>query len=505
MLALALSALLAATPLTTGAMEQQSQRHILQEYERVGRRAPQVDATLSQAARTLARAALDDSPSGAVELIALTQALSDAGGADPSPRSYVIRAWARDHALGTLLDRKDFNQEPASHVGVGVAVDGERAAIVVLLAQRKATLQRFPRSFDKPGGGQSLCGELVPPLRWTEVYVTRPDGSVERPPLTRESGPSFCTRLLFPTEGRYTVELIGRGEKGPEVAALFLVDVGASRQQGKHERVVEPTTVEEARVAVLARINALRRAHGAQELSFDDTLNQVAQAYSERMAREGFFAHVAPDGSDLRGRLAAASAQRYRIAGENLGLASGPLAAHFGIEHSPGHRSNLLGSQFTHAGIGVAFQKVDGRDQVLLTEVFSSTGATAAVSEPVDPLHEAYQTLAGHRAARGLPPLERNPVLERIALDHARRALALDQPKVQLPGSKVHDRVFSTLEEAKSASVDFYVAESPALLPDSKSLGDRKNTAVGVGVVRGDSRTYGQGQYWMVVIYAATR
>jgi hypothetical protein len=53
--------------------------------------------------------------------------------------------------------------------------------------------------------------------------------------------------------------------------------------------------------------------------------------------------------------------------------------------------------------------------------------------------------------------------------------------------------------------VDVYVAESPSLLPDSKSLGERKNTLVGVGAVRGDSRTYGKGQYWMVVIYAATR
>jgi uncharacterized protein YkwD len=385
---------------------------------------------------------------------------------------------------------------------VGVAEEGERVSIVVLLAERKATLQRFPRTLDKPGPGQSLCGELTSPLRWAEVYVTRPDGTVDRPPLTRESGPSFCTRLLFPAQGRYSVEIIGRGERGPEVAALFVVDVGASRQRDERERVVEPTTVEDARIEVLTRINALRRAHGVRELVLDDTLNKVAQAYSDRMAREGFFAHVAPDGSDLRGRLAAASAA-YRTAGENLGMAAGPLAAHFGIEHSPGHRSNLLGSQFTHAGLGVTFQKVDGREQAILTEIFSAS-LTASVA-PTDPLQEAYERLAQHRAARGLPRLERNPVLERIAMDHARRALALEQPKVQLPGSKVHDRVFSALEDAKSASVDFYVAESPALLPDSKSLGDRKNTVVGVGAVRGDSRTYGNGQYWMVVIYAATR
>ncbi|WNG36363.1 CAP domain-containing protein [Archangium violaceum] len=502
MLALALGALLAATPLTSASMEQQASRYVLQEFERVGRRAPQADPALTQAARRLAHEALNDSPSGAVELMALTEAVSDSGGSDPSPRSYVIRAWEREHAVDTLLARKDLNQEPASHMGLGVVVEGNRAALVLLLTERKATLQRFPRTFDKPGA-QSLCGQLESPLRGSEVYVTRPDGRVDRPALTRESGPTFCTRVLFPTEGRYTVEIIGRSERGPEVAALFLVDVGSSKQRDERERLVEPTTVEDARVAVLARINALRRGHGLQPLALDDTLNGVAQAYSDRMAKEGFFAHVAPDGSDLRGRLTAAGTP-YRIAGENLGLASGPLAAHFGIELSPGHRSNLLGTQFTHAGIGVTFQKLDGRDQAIVTEVFSAHGGAPA-NASADPLEEAYQALATHRASRGLPPLERNPALEQIARDHARRALEQDQPRVQLPGSKVHERVFEALDKAKSASVDFYVAESPSLLPDSKNLGERKNTLVGVGAVRGDSRTYGKGQYWMVIIYAATR
>lgn len=503
MLALALGVLLAATPLTPASLEEQSSHYVAEEFERVGRRAPQPDEALTQAARKLARDALDDSPAGAVELLALTEAVSDASGSDPSPRSYVIRAWEREHVLWTLKERKDLNEEPASHMGVGVAVEGSRAALVVLLADRKAALLRFPRTFEKAGASQSLCGQLEFPLRWPELFVTLPDGRVESPPLTREEGPAFCSRLLFPTEGRYTVEVIGKGSKGPEVAALFLVDVGPPPEKGEHERLVEPTTVAEARTAVLARINALRRAHGVTELVLDDTLNGVAQAYSDRMAKEGFFAHVAPDGSDLRGRLTAAGS-RYHTAGENLGMASGPLAAHFGIEHSPGHRSNLLGTQFTAAGIGVTFQKVDGRSQALLTEVFSS-GAIPSTREPENPLEEAYRLLATRRASRGLPPLERSPVLERLAQEHARRALALDSPKVQLPGVNLHERVFESLDQARTASVDFYVAESPSLLPDSKSLGDRKNTLVGVGAVRGDSRTYGKGQYWIVVIYAAVR
>ena len=74
-------------------------------------------------------------------------------------------------------------------------------------------------------------------------------------------------------------------------------------------------------------------------------------AYAKRMAYELFFAHVAPDGTDVRARLKAAS-YRYQSAGENLGMASGPLAAHFGIEHSPGHRRNLMEPCYTVAGVG---------------------------------------------------------------------------------------------------------------------------------------------------------
>ncbi len=501
MLALALTALLAASPPSSASLEQQASQHVLREFERVGRRHPQADPALTQAARRLAQEALHQSPSGAVEQLALTEAISDAGGADPHPRVYVIRAWEREHALWTVQERKDFSQEPASHLGVGAAVYGERAALVVLLSERKATLQGFPRMQPKAGTAQTLCGELLPPLRQAELYVTLPDGRVDRPALSRDAGTTFCARLRFGSPGRYTVEVVGKGPRGPEVTSLFLVDVGG-RQRGERELLVEPGTVEEAREAVLARINALRRAHHLKPLERDEALTGVAQAYSERMAREGFFAHVAPDGSDLRGRLSAAGLEA-RTSGENLGLAAGPLAAHFGIEHSPGHRNNLLNAPFTRAGIGVAYQQVAGREQAIVTEVFS-TGPTLAAPEE-NPLEEAYRALAAHRASRGLPPLKRNPVLEELARDHVKRALAQDRPQVELPDSKLHDRVFAALEQARSAAVDLYVAESPSQLPESRSLGDRQNTLVGVGVLRGDSQKYGKGLYWTVVIYAAPR
>ncbi len=505
MLALALAALLAAAPppapLTPTLLEQRASAHILREFERVGRRAPKADPSLTQAARRLALEALTESPSGAVELLALTEALSDSGGWDPSPRSYVIRAAVLEHVLGTLLARKDLNEEPASHVGVGVAVRGERASLVVLLAQRRVNLSDFPRALAKPGKGQVLCGHFDATPRDAQVYVTQPGGRVESVPLVRDSGVAFCARVLFPAQGRYTVEVVGRGDKGPEVASLFLVDVGDARERDARERLVEPTTVEDARQAVMDRINALRRAHGEQPLSADTLLTRVAQDYSDRMAREGFFAHVAPDGSNLRTRLAAAGVDA-RTSGENLGSASGPLSAHFGIEHSPGHRGNLLMPQYVHVGIGVSFQTVAGRTQAIVTEVFSSGPPAPTVA---DPRQDVYSMLATHRASHGLTPLVRNPTLEQLALEHVQRALELDQPRVELPGPTLHERVFAALEQVRSASVDVYVTESPSQLPDSRNLAERKNGLVGVGVVRGDSRTYGNKRYWVVVIYAAPR
>ncbi len=333
----------------------------------------------------------------------------------------------------------------------------------------------------------------------TDEHIEATGGEVELVPVTRRSGSEFCARVDFTMPGTHTLEVVGRAEAGPEVAALFLTHQGLTLRRGAREQDAEPTTLEAARVAVYERINALRRAHKLPELAPDPVLERVSQGYSERMAHEGFFAHVSPDGSTLTQRLPENS--RFVRAGENLGLAPGPLSAHFGIEHSPGHRRNLLDPGFRFMGVGVTFQKVDGREQAYLTEVF--TAASPAVAEPEDPKQEAYDAVARWRAARKLPPLERNPALEALAHAHARRALELDQPSAQPGEAPLHERVFQALPEAGTAAVDFFVVSDPSAVPESRSVTDAANNRVGVGVVRGDSARFGNKQYWVAVIYAA--
>lgn len=492
------------TPQTPESQESRARMHVAREFERVGRRAPTSDKALETAARRLAREALQEYTTGAPDLLTLTEAVSDSGAADPSPRALVIRAWVHAHAIETFLARADFNEERASHFGVGVAFLGERAALVLLLADRKAEILPFPRTLLPKDKERMVCGRLVSPLRSPQVFITRPDGEVDGVPLTRApAGTSgFCARLPFTRPGGYTVEVVATGSAGPEVASLFLVQVGARSERGEREATREPTTLEEARAAVYERINALRRAHRLPELTPDPTLEDVSLRYSTRMASEGFFGHIAPDGSTLTRRLPEGT--RYIRAGENLGQAAGPLAAHFGIEHSPGHRKNLMDPAFRFMGVGVAFQKLAGRDQAIVTEVFTAASPGAAL--PADPLSDAYEALSRHRATHRLPPLVRSEALERLARDHARRALAQDEPSAgEGESSPLHERVFSMLPDAGAASVDFFVVGDPGAIPESRSLASATNTRVGVGLVRGNSKRFGQGQYWVAVIYAAVR
>ena len=303
---------------------------------------------------------------------------------------------------------------------------------MILLADRRAELEPFPRALPRAGESRTLCGHLHAPLGRAELYATQPGGQVAKTDSTME-GERFCGRLEFPLPGRYTVEVVGRGPAGPEVVALFFVDAGARFERGKRVRVAEPATVPEARRVLVERINALRQANGAPTLQRDELLDKVAQAYSDQMARAGFFAHVSPGGQDFRTRLRAAG-YLYSLAGENLGVASGPLAAHFGIEHSPGHRKNLLEPEYTKVGIGVAFQRQGDREQVLVTELFAAPNRDSQLlvdsnqrvdlslrmraldeAPAADAAGAAYQALAERRRALGRPPLGRSEALELMA------------------------------------------------------------------------------------------
>ena len=248
---LGLSLVLCAAATATGTPDQQAARFVVHEFERVGRANPQPDAALNKAAQTLAQQALETSAADAAELTNLTLALSLAGGWDATPRALVLRGTPLEEPLNSLLQRTDFSEEASSHYGVGWASAKDTGALVVLLSQRRAELQPFPRVIAKKGVTAPLCATLDQRYSSAEVYVTRPKGDVDRLPLTRK-GDQLCTPIAFSVDGRHTIEILARGDKGPEVVALFFVRVGAAAINEKTAREVEPTSLPDARAKLLA-------------------------------------------------------------------------------------------------------------------------------------------------------------------------------------------------------------------------------------------------------------
>lgn len=132
-------------------------------------------------------------------------------------------------------------------------------------------------------------------------------------------------------------------------------------------KAVNPTIDAPAENEMLLLVNYERTSRGLAALGMDTSIRNVARGYSIYMLKNGYFSHVAPDGSAplqrmLRGRV------RFDIVGENLAYAPTVQMAHSGLMKSPGHRANILNPEFRRIGIGVAHA---GKYRTMFTQNFA--------------------------------------------------------------------------------------------------------------------------------------
>lgn len=365
-------------------------------------RAPQRDPALDQAARALARLALEQSAREAADPEAVAAELSRAGGWDPPPRALAVRGSPPERAGEMLASHRDLANLPATHFGVGTRSDGDLGAAVLLFTVRRAQLEPFPRAA-QPNSRSELCGRLAFPLHDAQVVVSGPEG-LSRPPMSpSDRRDRFCAQVRFGRTGTYTIEVEAQSATGPEVAALFYVAVGTPAPAPRHGgEGPSPETADtrKAEAQVLAAINGRRRADGLPPLARSALLDSVAADHSREMAAMGYFAHVSPVSGDVGERLRRAGFAFRRVA-ENLGEAESALAAERIIERSPAHLLNVLDSRVTLVGIGTAKVQRGSLRNVLLTVIFAS---------PQSPEKGAGGAPRGGRALRRLPSrLEARP------------------------------------------------------------------------------------------------
>ncbi len=101
--------------------------------------------------------------------------------------------------------------------------------------------------------------------------------------------------------------------------------------------------------------NALRAINNISPLIYDSEISDVARNHSKDMIARDYFNHTNPDGLGPDGRLTDADIN-WTMCGENI-CAGYPTAFDMsdGWYNSEGHRSNILQSEFTHLGVGIAY------------------------------------------------------------------------------------------------------------------------------------------------------
>jgi uncharacterized protein YkwD len=119
-------------------------------------------------------------------------------------------------------------------------------------------------------------------------------------------------------------------------------------------------STDEAREALVCLVNERRKKQGVRRLRTNGRLQGAAQAHSDSMDSDNYFAHNSPAGasplSRIRGSGYLAGADSWGIA-ENIGWGIGGQATPRSVVKrwmgSSGHRHVMLSRSYRHLGIGV--------------------------------------------------------------------------------------------------------------------------------------------------------
>lgn len=107
-----------------------------------------------------------------------------------------------------------------------------------------------------------------------------------------------------------------------------------------------------AELYMLDLINKERVSGGSKEVVFDDQLADIGRRHCKDMFERGYFSHYTPEGFSPFDRIDNTGII-YNFAGENLALSPNADIAMQGFMNSPGHKANILSSDFGRVGIGV--------------------------------------------------------------------------------------------------------------------------------------------------------
>jgi uncharacterized protein YkwD len=212
------------------------------------------------------------------------------------------------------------------------------------------------------------------PMRTVGSIITKVNGRTVRSEddlraLLQTSAPGDELKFLVTTAEGDSYQLIPV-RLGEAPVGSFSESPEASLPDAQPKQNTDPMSrIEEE---ILGQVNRIRAEHGLNALVPNPRLQEVAAQYSRQMAALHFFSHIGPDGLDVVGRLENDGVKAFKSAGENIffgqDLSTALVSTAIqGWMASPGHRRNMLSSNYQETGIGVA---AGPKRKIYITEVF---------------------------------------------------------------------------------------------------------------------------------------
>ena len=161
---------------------------------------------------------------------------------------------------------------------------------------------------------------------------------------------------------------------------------------------------------MLNLINQERRAAGLPDLQLEQRLNSAAEDHSQWMLTQDVFSHTGAGGSSATDRMTAADfdfSGSWR-SGENIGMQSSRGAVgysddvediHDRLMDSPGHRANILNTNYDYVGIGIEIGDYNGYPMVMITQNFAATDGQVLLdnggTSPTPPAPPSPEIISG--------------------------------------------------------------------------------------------------------------
>jgi hypothetical protein len=197
--------------------------------------------------------------------------------------------------------------------------------------------------------------------------------------------------------------LIGSLSGGPFCHAGATIPVGSASDAD-----LSVGKLENNLLSILNHDRARRR---LPPLAPDASLARIARDHSRDMADQGVLSHNLPSSGGLNQRLSRAG-YPVRKARENIARADSIDRAEAALLRSPGHLQNIMATDVTRVGVGIARGRVSGEGDLYITQIFAEP---VSLPQPELLRKEQVSRVDEARRSSGSRPLRVDPLFEKVA------------------------------------------------------------------------------------------